>query len=229
MENAVKALIMVAGLIVGVLIIGLLVYLFRLGGNVGGNYEQSMSEGEIASFNAKFEPYMTTLKLNQNVEVASSQYKNLLEQPSNNINDIVSVINMAYDINAKTQSDNNDDGIAIIVNISGSEKYYMDASKLYGYYRSTLSSSEKKRKKNIVFNASGGVVELNGLMQRFSNSCLYSGIFNERLYEYYFDCTQTEYSVRGRLKKMVFSVVDFKNVINNSSLSQDIKNKIIFN
>ena len=47
MENAVKALLMVAGLIIGVLVIGLLVYLFRMGGNVGSNFEQSMSEGVI--------------------------------------------------------------------------------------------------------------------------------------------------------------------------------------
>ena len=64
MENAVKALIMVAGLIIGVLVIGLLVYLFRIGGNVASNYEQSMSEGEIASFNAKFEKYITKLNTN---------------------------------------------------------------------------------------------------------------------------------------------------------------------
>ena len=70
MENAVKALIMVAGLIIGVLVIGLLVYLFRIGGNVASNYEQSMSEGEIASFNAKFEKYITKLlKKTQNLKI----------------------------------------------------------------------------------------------------------------------------------------------------------------
>ncbi len=211
MENAVKALIMVAGLIIGVLVIGLLVYLFRMGGNVASNYDQSMSEGQIASFNAKFEPYVTTLKVTKSDD---PQYKNKIQQQSNTVNDIVSVINLAYDINAKVGTNNIEDGIAITVE-DNSTKYYMNAKVLYDYYQDTISNG--KRKKNIVFKTQDDyrndddLVELNQLIRDNSNTKLYTGSssFPERIYQYYFDCTEVDYSTRGRINKMIFKKVEF--------------------
>lgn len=212
MENAVKALIMVAGLIIGVLVIGLLVYLFRMGGNVASNYDQSMSEGQIASFNAKFEPYVTTLIVTNS---DTPQYKNKIQQQSNTVNDIVSVINLAYDINAKVGTNNIEDGIAITVELDSSTKYYMNAKVLYDYYQDTISDG--KRKKNIVFKTQDDyrddddLFELNQLIKENSDTKLTSGSssFPERIYQYYFDCTEVDYSTRGRINKMVFKRVEF--------------------
>ena len=211
MENAVKALIMVAGLIVGILVVGLLVYLFRLGGNVASNYDQSMSEGQIASFNAKFEPYVTTL-IATNPD--TQKYKNKIQQQSNTINDIVSFINLAYDINAKVGTNNIDDGIAITVEMNNTIKYYMNARILYDYYQDTISVG--KRKKNIVFknpdnysNDEDDIFELNELIKENSNTKLITGSssFPERIYQYYFDCIDVNYTNRGRINKMVFKRV----------------------
>lgn len=227
MENAVKALIMVAGLIIGVLVIGLLVYLFRIGGNVASNYEQSMSEGEIASFNAKFEKYIT--KLNTNPEANSGTnngYNNLFIQQSNSIHDIVSVINLAYDTNAQLKSSNSTDGLQ--VELHADRNYYMNAQILFDYYKSTLAG--KKRQKNIVFTKEkppatydeNVVIELNDLVMQYNDSVLYNnGRYNQRIYKTYFDCTDSLYSERGRLYKLVFELVDTKTRLENDKYLDD--------
>ncbi len=227
MENAVKALIMVAGLIIGVLVIGLLVYLFRIGGNVASNYEQSMSEGEIASFNAKFEKYIT--KLNTNPEANSGTnngYNNLFIQQSNSIHDIVSVINLAYDTNAQLKSSNSTDGLQ--VELHADRNYYMNAQILSDYYKSTLAG--KKRQKNIVFTKEkppatydeNVVIELNELVKQYNDSVLYNnGRYNQRIYRTYFDCTDSLYSERGRLYKLVFELVDTKTRLENDKYLDD--------
>ena len=226
MENAVKALIMVAGLIIGVLVIGLLVYLFRIGGNVASNYEQSMSEGEIASFNAKFEKYITKLTTNPEANSGTrTGYNNLFIQQSNNIHDIVSVINLAYDVNAQLKSSNSTDGLQ--VELHAGRNYYMNAQILSDYYAKTLNSTEKKRQKNIIFkkgtpqsNYDDNVVEeLDNLVKDYNNSILYNnGRYNQRIYQYYFDCTESLYSDRGRLYKLVFELVDTKTKLDSDGL-----------
>lgn len=245
MENAVKALIMVAALIIGVLVIGLLVYLFRIGGNVASNYEQSMSEGEIASFNAKFESYMTKMIINGD---RTGTYKNVFVQHSNNVNDVVSVINLAYDVNSQLKSDNISDGISIEVKVD-SDTYYMNARMLYDYFEQTKNTSERIRIKNFVFktNTPPGnhrydenvILKLNQFITLtytpdggtepypLNDSVLYNnGPFSERIYRFYFDCINTEYSVRGRINKMVFELKDTKKELSNdpSYTAEDIVN-----
>jgi len=230
MENAVKALIMVAGLIIGVLVIGLLVYLFRIGGNVASNYEQSMSEGEIASFNAKFEKYITKLTTNPEANSgANNGYSNLFIQQSNNIHDIVSVINLAYDVNAQLKSSNSTDGLQVELIVDASTHYYMNAQVLSDYYAKTLPT--KQRKKNIVFTKetpqsdynNGEIEELDTLVKQYNDSVLYNnGKYNQRIYKTYFDCTESLYSERGRLYKLVFTLVDTKTKLENDNLDANI-------
>ena len=238
MENAVKALIMVAGLIIGVLVIGLLVYLFRIGGNVASNYEQSMSEGEIASFNAKFEKYITKLTTNPeaNSEAnsgANNGYSNLFIQQSNNIHDIVSVINLAYDVNTQLKSSNSTDGLQVELIVDASTHYYMNAQVLSDYYAKTVPT--KQRKKNIVFTKetpqsnynNGEIEELDTLVKQYNDSVLYNnGRYNQRIYRTYFDCTESLYSDRGRLYKLVFELVDTKTKLENDNLDANILAKL---
>jgi hypothetical protein len=236
MENAVKALIMVAGLIIGVLVIGLLVYLFRIGGNVASNYEQSMSEGEIASFNAKFEKYITQLTTNPEANSgANNGYSNLFIQQSNNIHDIVSVINLAYDVNAQLKSSNSTDGLQVVLHAD--IDYYMNAQILSDYYEKTKAwpQDKKRRQKNIVFtkenpqqnynnnDGSDEIKELDDLVKQYNDSVLYNnGKYNQRIYKTYFDCTESLYSERGRLYKLVFTLVDTKTKLENDNLDANI-------
>ena len=57
MENATKALLISAGVLLGIIIISLAVYVFANSATFGENYEKSQEEIRIASYNNKFEIY----------------------------------------------------------------------------------------------------------------------------------------------------------------------------
>lgn len=57
MENASKALMIAAEVLLGVLIISGAVYLFTQSGGFASNYYDSIQQQEIQSFNAQFEKY----------------------------------------------------------------------------------------------------------------------------------------------------------------------------
>lgn len=84
MENASKALIMAATLLIGIMLIGVMVYLFRTGARVGEDYENKKTVEQIDAFNAKFEVY---------------------QRENNTISDVISAANLAYTINSKNNWD----------------------------------------------------------------------------------------------------------------------------
>ena len=57
MENASKALYIVAGVFIGVLIISLAVYLFTMFGDFSGNTQSKMEAARIAQLNTEFTKY----------------------------------------------------------------------------------------------------------------------------------------------------------------------------
>lgn len=57
MENASRALIMAAGVLVGVLLLSLAVYLFTIFGNFGSEMTTQMNEKNLSEFNAQFTKY----------------------------------------------------------------------------------------------------------------------------------------------------------------------------
>ena len=61
MENASRALIMAAGVLVGVLLLSLAVYLFTIFGNFGSEMTTQMNEKNLSEFNAQFTKYESCL------------------------------------------------------------------------------------------------------------------------------------------------------------------------
>ena len=57
MENASRALIMAAGVLVGVLLLSLAVFLFTIFGNFGSEMTTQMNEKNLSEFNAQFTKY----------------------------------------------------------------------------------------------------------------------------------------------------------------------------
>lgn len=57
MENASRALIMAAGVLVGVLLLSLAVYLFTIFSNFGSEMTTQMNEKNLSEFNAQFTKY----------------------------------------------------------------------------------------------------------------------------------------------------------------------------
>lgn len=97
MENAPKALIMSATMIIAVMMFAVLVHVFRAGANLDATYDLEQTKDQLNLYNAKFELY------------------NRDDVP---ISDIISVSNLAYNINY----DNNFDvaaAVEIVINAGG--------------------------------------------------------------------------------------------------------------
>ena len=96
MENASKALIMVAEVLVGIMIISIGVYLFQEMGKYSAETTQNMEETQIAQFNEQFLQYygtITTFDDNGNVEYHGPR-------PCT-IHDIVGLANLAKQTNER--------------------------------------------------------------------------------------------------------------------------------
>lgn len=99
MENASKALIMAAEILIGVMIISIAVYLFSIFGNYSKEMTEQMEDARIAQFNSKFLKY-TGERTNE---------KNEIEPVKATIHDIVSLANLAKMNNDENRLTINDD------------------------------------------------------------------------------------------------------------------------
>ena len=108
MENASKALIMVASILLGVMIMAFLVYMFSDAGKINTRHEQREYEKSVSAFNASFQIYnsytdkivdpstgnlyRTNASQRQFARFHAAIYLNV-------ISDVVTAVNEAYDIN----------------------------------------------------------------------------------------------------------------------------------
>lgn len=90
MENASKALLIGAGTLIAILIIGLATGLFRSASEVAKTYDQTMQSTQITKFNTNFTKY-----LDAGVKDASGNTK----RESASIYDVISLANFAKDYN----------------------------------------------------------------------------------------------------------------------------------
>lgn len=77
MENASKALIIVAGVFIGLLLLAVMIYVFRQGAKVSETYDQKQITNQLELYNSRFEEF----------------------DKENNIIEAISLANLAYDIN----------------------------------------------------------------------------------------------------------------------------------
>ena len=117
MENASKALIMAASVLLGVMILSIGVYLFYVYGNYSAEAYQRMEDNQIAEFNAQFLKYYGNTKrsyVDENGNVQEVQGPILCT-----IQDIMSLANLAaknniqYEVNDQARYDENTQYIQI--------------------------------------------------------------------------------------------------------------------
>ena len=83
MENASKALIMAGGVLIGIVLLTLLVFAFRSGGQFASNTDDAIAQASINAFNSKFNIYagrtditwhdiLTVVSLAQNINSKNS-------------------------------------------------------------------------------------------------------------------------------------------------------------
>lgn len=125
MENASKALLMAAGVLIGILILSLIVYLFANFGMASAEVHKQKDMNDINSFNTQFTSY---------------------EGKECNIQDVISAVNLAID-NNKNYSLNAEEGnnYYITVNIIGNTNVRNLETKKSEDFNSLLKEESRKK------------------------------------------------------------------------------------
>lgn len=95
MENASKALLMSASILIAILIIAIAIRVFKSASEVTKSYDKTMSSSQVATFNSNFTKFMGAVTDDSNTEV----------QKYATIYDVISTANFAYDYNCKLVRD----------------------------------------------------------------------------------------------------------------------------
>lgn len=84
MENASKALFIVAGVFLGLLLLAVMIYVFNQGARVNATYDQKQITNQLELYNARFEEF---------------------DKEDNNIMDAISLANLGFDVNKECEFD----------------------------------------------------------------------------------------------------------------------------
>ncbi len=105
MENASKALLMAASVLIAMMVIGIGTYVFNMFGTFAKDREEELYDHQISEFNSQFTKYETMEDIN--------------------IHDIISLANYAKDYNESNGITNTSDQVYIDVNIQ-SKRYNLE-------------------------------------------------------------------------------------------------------
>lgn len=179
MENTAKALIMAGGLLISILVISFMMMVLRKGGQVSSEYDNQIADQELAKFNSQFEIYVKS---------------------DNTFFDVITVANLAWDVNKKNGYDEQN-GVTIKI-MDGSAVIY--------------SILPKKIKKNHFFENDGREEKTIYIYNSENDQPSIVDKYTERKednsdYFYRFDCTgenSIQYNdTTGKVTEMLFKIV----------------------
>lgn len=127
MENASKALLIAAGVFLGILLLAVMIYVFRQGASVNQNYDQKQISLQLELYNSQFETY---------------------DRNNNNIMDVISLCNLAFDVNNECDFDKAS-SVQVEIKI-GSKTYIMPNSNLVTDRNTILDGNSKISIYNLV-------------------------------------------------------------------------------
>lgn len=104
MENATRAFVMVAGLLLGVLILSLGIYLFSIFGQYSANAYETMEKNQITQFNSQFFKYYGNVT-RAYIDEKTKKEKTVQEPIKCTAHDIISIVNLAQQSNKYNQVD----------------------------------------------------------------------------------------------------------------------------
>ena len=120
MENSVKALYIAAGMLFGIMILSVWVYIFRQGASLGQFYEADRNTERIQAFNSQFEKYdLSTIQ-------RKASYGYSFEEKGNTASDVITCANLVYNINKKNDFDEKN-CVDLTVKIGTSKQYHVYA------------------------------------------------------------------------------------------------------
>lgn len=104
MENATRAFIMAAGILLGVLILSLGIYLFSIFGQYSANAYETMEKNQITQFNSQFFKYYGNTTYSYVDE--NGKEKTITNPIQCTAHDIISIVNLAQQNNIQFQLTN---------------------------------------------------------------------------------------------------------------------------
>ena len=104
MENATRAFIMAAGVLLGVLILSLGIYLFSIFGQYSANAYETMEKNQITQFNSQFFKYYGNTTYSYVDE--NGKEKTITNPIQCTAHDIISIVNLAQQNNIQLQLTN---------------------------------------------------------------------------------------------------------------------------
>ena len=195
MENMTKALYIAGATLIAVFVIMLMVYMFRQAARVGENYEYSEARENVDKFNSQFIGFETSEELradgnegtNTDLKVAA---------------DVVSAINLAYNINTKNHNDP--------VNFVEIYVYWTT-----GGLRYSLLNNENA-KKNTIFEGTdtSSYISTNDFLnlevntEKFLNDTRLDETTNKVVYRYYFTGRVRYNEDTGKINRVDFTLTE---------------------
>lgn len=195
MENMTKAFYIAGATLIAVFVIMLMVYMFRQAARVGENYEYSEARENVDKFNSQFIGFETSEELradgnegtNTDLKVAA---------------DVVSAINLAYNINTKNHNDP--------VNFVEIYVYWTT-----GGLRYSLLNNENA-KKNTIFEGTdtSSYISTNDFLnlevntEKFLNDTRLDETTNKVVYRYYFTGRVRYNEDTGKINRVDFTLTE---------------------
>ena len=199
MENSVKALYIAAGMLLGVMILSVWVYIFRQGASIGQFYEADRKTEQIQAFNSQFDKYTAVTKEN------SISSENLFDEKGNLPSDVVTCASLAYNINRKNDFDEKNSVTVVVEDIPSS--LGLSSGPYYIY-------SKESQPKGAFVNYANNEVDFNKFLKAFNQVKILYSRNSEVVYKYYFDVEADglEYSeITGKINKITFICKEVKN------------------
>ena len=193
MENITKAFYIAGATLIAVFVIMLMVYMFRQAARVGENYEFSEARENVDRFNSQFIGFETS-------EEARADGNEGTNTDPKYASDVVSAINLAYNINTKNHNDP--------VNFVEIYVYWTT-----GGIRYSLINSENARK-NTLFEGTdtSSCISTNEFLNlevnsgKFLNDTKLDETTNKVVYRYYFTGRVRYNDDTGRINRVEFTL-----------------------
>ena len=195
MENASKALYMAAATLIALLVLSLMVYMFRNAARVGENYDQQKGKENIDKFNSQFE----TLVTGDGSDALNSEDLKVAT-------DVVTAVNLAYDVNKQTDYDNVEFVEIFVKDKRGNIIYSL--------------KNDRSIKKNTMVkgeNTSNGFITTNEFLKlkveegKYLSDVKFEESENKIIYRYYFIGNVSYDSRTGKVNKVEFTLKETEN------------------
>lgn len=195
MENASKALYMAAATLVALLVLSLMVYMFRNAARFGENYDQQKGKENIDKFNSQFE----TLVTGDGSDALNSEDLKVAT-------DVVTAVNLAYDVNKQTDYDNVEFVEIFVKDKRGNIIYSL--------------KNDRSIKKNTMIkgeNTSNGFITTNEFLKlkveegKYLSDVKFEESENKIIYRYYFIGNVSYDSRTGKVNKVEFTLKETEN------------------